>query len=55
VITAVDEVRLDDAHPLLQVLVNQFRPGQRVTLTINRQGTATQLQATLGGQHPVCG
>lgn len=55
VITAVDEVRLDDAHPLLQVLVNQFRPGQRVTLTINRQGVATQLQATLGGQHPVCG
>jgi S1-C subfamily serine protease len=55
IITAVDEVKLDDAHPLLQVLVNQFRPAQRVTLTLSRQGAATQVQATLGGQHPVCG
>jgi putative serine protease PepD len=55
VITAVDEVKLDDAHPLLQVLVNQFRPTQRVTLTLSRQGTQTQVQATLGSQHPVCG
>ena len=55
VITAVDEVKLDDAHPLLQVLVNQFRPAQRVTLTLVRQGSNTQVQATLGSQHPVCG
>ena len=55
VITAVDEVKVDDGHPLLQVLVNQFRPGQRVTITLNRQGSGTQVQATLGGQHPVCG
>ncbi|HEY8811080.1 MAG TPA: trypsin-like peptidase domain-containing protein [Candidatus Dormibacteraeota bacterium] len=55
VITAVDEVKLDDAHPLLQVLLNQFRPTQRVTLTLSRQGTPTQVQATLGSQHPVCG
>jgi putative serine protease PepD len=55
VITAVDEVKLDDAHPLLQVLVTQFRPAQRVTLTLSRQGTPTQVQGTLGSQHPVCG
>ncbi|MDQ6919057.1 MAG: S1C family serine protease [Candidatus Dormibacteraeota bacterium] len=55
IITAVDEVKLDDAHPLLQVLVTQFRPAQRVTLTLSRQGAATQVQATLGGKHPVCG
>jgi S1-C subfamily serine protease len=55
IITAVDEVKLDDAHPLLQVLVNQFRPTQRVTLTYTRDGNERQVQATLGGQHPVCG
>jgi putative serine protease PepD len=54
-ITAVDEVKLDDAHPLLQVLANQFRPTQRVTLTLSRDGVATQVQATLGSRHPVCG
>jgi putative serine protease PepD len=55
IITAVDEVKLDDAHPLLQVLVNQFRPTQRVTLTLTRDGAQTQVQATLGSRHPVCG
>ena len=55
VITAVDEVKLDDAHPLAQALDNQFRPGQRVTLTLFRQGATTQVQATLGSQHPSCG
>jgi S1-C subfamily serine protease len=55
VITAVDEVKLDDAHPLNQVLANQFRPAQRVTLTVNRGGSPTQVQATLGSQHPACG
>jgi S1-C subfamily serine protease len=54
IITAVDEVKLDDAHPLLQVLINQFRPAQRVTLTLARQGAPTQVQVTLGGQHPTC-
>ena len=55
VVTAVDEVRLDDAHPLQQVLISQFRQGQRVTLTLVRKGSQTQLQATLGGGHPQCG
>ena len=55
VITAVDEVKLDDAHPLGQVLATRFRPGQRVTLTLARQSASTQVQATLGRQHPRCG
>jgi putative serine protease PepD len=54
VIIAVDEVRLDDAHPLQQVLIGQFRQGQRVTITLQRNGSATQVQATLGGGHPEC-
>lgn len=55
VITAVDEVKIDDAHPLSQVLVSSFRPGQRVSLTLSRQGSTTQVQATLGRRHPSCG
>jgi putative serine protease PepD len=55
IITAIDEVKLDSAHPLESVLVNQFRQGQRVTLTVVRQGTPTQFQATLGAEHPACG
>jgi putative serine protease PepD len=55
VVTAVDEVKLDDAHPLQQVLVDQFRQGQRVTLTLARDVASTQVQATLGGEHPECG
>jgi serine protease Do len=55
VITAVDEVKIDDAHPLSQVLGTSFRPGQRVALSITRDGLSTQVQATLGRQHPSCG
>lgn len=55
VLTAVDEVKLDDAHPLAQVLATRFRPGQRVTLTLTRQAASTQVQATLGREHPRCG
>jgi len=55
VITAVDENRLDAGHPLAQVLNARFRPGQRVALTLNRQGSTLQLQATLGRRHPHCG
>lgn len=54
VVTAVDEVKLDDAHPLQQVLIGQFRQGQRVTVTLQRNGVSTQVQATLGGGHPEC-
>ena len=55
VITAIDEVKLDDAHPLQQVLIGQFRQGQRVTITLQRNGSTTQVRATLGGGHPECG
>lgn len=54
VITALDEVKLDDAHPLGQVLVSRFRPAQRVTLTLSRQNSALEVSATLGRQHPRC-
>jgi serine protease Do len=55
VITAVDEVRVDDAHPLSQVLLSGFRPGQRIALSLSRSGTASQVQVTLGRIHPTCG
>lgn len=53
-ITALDEVKLDDAHPLGQVLASRFRPAQRVTITLSRQNTALEVSATLGRQHPRC-
>jgi serine protease Do len=55
VITAIDEVKIDEAHPLSQVLVTGFRPGQRVALSLTRQGASIQVQATLGRHHPSCG
>ncbi len=54
IITALDELKIDDAHPLGQLLVNRFRPAQRVTLTLNRQGSVSEVSATLGRQHPRC-
>lgn len=54
VITQVDDVRLDDGHPLALDLRSRFQPGQRVTVTYVR-GTATaQVQLTLGAEHPGC-
>jgi S1-C subfamily serine protease len=55
VITAIDEVKIDEAHPFSQVLVTGFRPGQRVALSLTRQGASIQVQATLGRHHPSCG
>ena len=55
VITAIDEVRVDDAHPLSQVLLSGFRPGQRIALSLSRQGTGIQVPVTLGRIHPSCG
>lgn len=54
VITQVDDVKLDDAHPLSLLLRSLFRPDQRVAVTYSRGGTSTQVQLTLAGQHPVC-
>lgn len=54
VITALDEIRVDDAHPLALLLRTRFRPAQRVTVSLTRNGAATQVQATLAGAHPTC-
>ena len=54
VITQMDDVKLDAAHPLRLLLRSRFRPDQRVAVTYSRAGASTQVQLTLAGQHPVC-
>ena len=54
VITQVDDVKLDAAHPLSLVLRSRFHPNQRVAVTYTRAGTSTQTQLALAGQHPTC-
>ena len=54
VITMVDDVHLDAAHPLTLLLRSRFHANQRVTVTYSRGGTSTQAELTLTGQHPTC-
>lgn len=54
VITQLDDQRLDDAHPLGQMLRARFRPAQRVTVSYVRAGSSGQVQLTLLGAHPAC-
>jgi S1-C subfamily serine protease len=54
VIVQVDDQRLDDAHPLTQVLRSSFKPDQKVTVTYARGGSTSQLQLSLRGEHPPC-
>jgi putative serine protease PepD len=54
VITQVDDVKLDAAHPLSLVLRSRFHPNQRVAVTYSRAGASTQAQLTLSSQHPTC-
>ena len=54
VITQLDDVKLDAAHPLRLLLRSRFHPDQRVAVTYSRAGTSTQVQLTLAGLHPVC-
>jgi putative serine protease PepD len=54
VITQLDDVKLDAAHPLRLLLRTRFRPNQRVAVTYFRGGASTQVQLTLPGQHPAC-
>ncbi len=54
VITQLDDVKVDAAHPLTLLLRSQFHVGQRVTLTYTRAGTSAQVQLTLVGRHPTC-
>jgi putative serine protease PepD len=55
VITQLDDQRLDDAHPVAQVLRSRFKPDQRVTLSYSRGGSTGQVQLALLGDHPACG
>lgn len=54
VVTQLDDQRLDDAHPLAQVLRARFKPDQRVTVGYSRGGSDGQVQLTLVGDHPAC-
>lgn len=54
VITQLDDVKLDAAHPLRLLLRSRFRPNQRVAVTYVRAGASTQVQLTLVGEHPAC-
>jgi putative serine protease PepD len=54
VITQLDDVKVDAAHPLRLLLRSRFHPNQRVTVTYFRAGSSTQAQVTLVGQHPAC-
>ena len=54
VITQLDDVKVDSAHPLTLLLRSQFHVGQRVTLTYTRAGSSAQVQLTLVGRHPTC-
>jgi putative serine protease PepD len=54
IITQVDEVKIDAAHPLTLLLRSQFHVDQRVTITYSRAGASSQAQLTLTSQHPTC-
>jgi S1-C subfamily serine protease len=54
VITQLDDVRIDAAHPLSLLLRSRFHPNQRATVTYSRAATSTQAELTLSGQHPAC-
>jgi S1-C subfamily serine protease len=54
VVTQLDDVKLDAAHPLRLLLRTRFRPNQRIAVTYFRAGVSTQVQLTLAEQHPTC-
>ena len=54
VITQLDDVRIDAAHPLSLLLRSRFHANQRVTVTYTRGGSGTQAELTLAGRHPTC-
>lgn len=54
VITQLDDVKVDAAHPLELLLRSRFHPNQRVTVTYTRGESSTQAELTLTSQHPTC-
>src|SRR5256885_49766 len=54
VITQLDDVHIDAAHPLTLLLRSRFHANQRVTVTYSRGTASTQAELTLTAQHPSC-
>ena len=54
VVTQLDDVAVDAAHPLPMLLRSRFHPNQRVNVTYTRGTASTQVQLTLVGAHPTC-
>ena len=54
VVTQVDDVMVDSAHPLPLLLRSRFHANQRVTVSYSRGNTSTQVQLALVGVHPTC-
>jgi putative serine protease PepD len=54
VITQVDDVHIDAAHPLSLLLRARFHANQRVTVSYTRGQSSTQAELTLTSQHPTC-
>ncbi|TME40079.1 MAG: PDZ domain-containing protein [Chloroflexi bacterium] len=54
VITQLDDVRIDAAHPISLLLRSRFHPNQRVTVTYSRGASSTQAELTPTAQHPSC-
>ena len=55
VITQMDDLVVDAAHPLSLLLRSRFHPNQRVTVTYAHAASSAQVQLTLVGVHPSCG
>ena len=54
VITQIDDVHIDAAHPISLLLRSRFHPNQRVIVTYSRGGSSTQAELTLTSGHPIC-
>ena len=54
VITQVDDVHVDSAHPLSLLLRSRFHANERVTVTYSRGGSSTQAELTLTSERPTC-
>jgi len=54
VITQIDDVKVDSAHPISLLLRSRFHANERVTVTYTRGGSSTQAELTLTSQHPTC-
>jgi putative serine protease PepD len=54
VITQIDDVHIDSAHPVSLLLRSRFHANQKVTVSYTRGAGSTQAQLTLTSQHPSC-